>query len=114
MAVSSLGTAYSGTVYGSASASADAPREQSAHRGGPGLAITVSSVIAAFLTMLGAASILAGLSGVVGIEPLGLFRTASYLGLGFAGAGSGGLLLIVLGDLRKAHDAGLSADASSV
>lgn len=110
--MSSLGTAYSGTVYGSPSA--DAPREQSAHRVDPGLAITVSSVIAVFLTMLGAATILAGLSGIVGIEPLGLFRAASYLGLGFAGAGSGGLLLIVLGDLRKAHDAGLSAGASSV
>ena len=112
MPVSSLGTAYSGTVYGSPPA--DAPREQSAHRVDPGLAITVSSVIAAFLTMLGAASILAGLSGVVGIEPLGLVRIASYLGLGLAGGGSGGLLLIVLGDLRKANDAGSSAGAASV
>lgn len=107
--VSSLGTANSGTIYGSPSA--DAPRERSAHRVDPHLAITVSSVIAVFLTMLGAASILAGLSGVVGIEPLGLFRIASYLGLGFAGGGSGGLLLIVLGDLRKADDAGSSAGA---
>lgn len=114
MPVSSLGTANSGTVYGSVSASVDAPRKHSAHRVDPGLAITVSSVIAAFLTMLGAASILAGLSGVVGIEPLGLVRTAFYLGLGFAGAGSGGLLLIVLGDLRKTYDAGSSAGASSV
>jgi len=110
--VSSLGTANSGTVYGSASAAA--PRERSGHRVDPLLVITVSSVIAAVLTMLGAASILAGLAGVVGIEPLGLFRTASYLGLGFAGAGSGGLLLIVLGDLRKARDAGSSAGAASV
>ena len=69
------------------------------------LSITASSVIAAILAMLGAASILAGLTGVVGIEPLGLVRTAFYLGLGFAGAGAGGLLLIVLGDLRKAYDA---------
>jgi hypothetical protein len=104
--VSSLGTVNSGTVYGSASASADMPRERSADRADPRLAITVSWVIAAVLAMLGAASILAGLSGVVGIEPLGLVRTASYLGLGFAGAGSGGLLLILLGDLRKAYDAG--------
>ncbi len=71
--------------------------------------ITISSVIAAFLAMLGTASILAGLSGVVGIEPLGLLRTAFYLGLGLVGAGSGGLLLIILGDLRKAHDADSSA-----
>ena len=69
------------------------------------LSITASSVIAAILAMLGAASILAGLTGVVGIEPLGLVRTAFYLGLGFAGAGAGGLLLILLGDLRKAYDA---------
>jgi hypothetical protein len=109
--VSSLGTAYSGTVYGSPSV--DAPPERSARRAGPRLAITVSSVIAAFLAMLGTASILAGLSGVFGIEPLGLVRTASYLGLGFAGAGSGGLLLVVLGDLRKAYDAGSSAGATS-
>ena len=112
--VSSLGTANSGTVYGSASASVDATRKQSMHRANPRLAITASSVIAAFLTMLGAASIIAGLAGVVGIEPLGLVRTAFYLGLGFVGAGSGGLLLIVLGDLRKAHDAGSSAGATSV
>jgi|GEM_PF-6116619 len=76
--------------------------------------ITISSVIAAFLTMLGVASILAGLSGVVGIEPLGFVRTALYLGLGFAGAGSGGLLLLILSDLRKTHDADVSADAASV
>jgi hypothetical protein len=75
--------------------------------------ITISSVIAAFLAMLGTASILAGLSGVVGIEPLGLLRTAFYLGLGLVGAGSGGLLLIILGDLRKTHDADSSAGAPS-
>ena len=112
MPVSSLGSPNSGTVYGSASS--DAPRKQSVHRADARLAITVSSVIAAILTMLGAASTLAGLSGVLGIEPLGLVRTAFYLGLGFAGAGAGGLLLIVLGDLRKARDAGPAVGASSV
>ena len=110
--VSSLGTANPGTVYGSASA--DPLRARRIHRADPRLAITVSSVIAAFLTMLGAASILAGLAGAVGIEPLGLVRTAFYLGIGFVGAGSGGLLLIVLGDLRKAYGAGSSAPTSRV
>ena len=95
----SLGTAHSGTVYGSPTT------PERPHRADPRLAITVSSVIAAILAMLGAASILAGLSGVIGIEPLGFVRTASYLGLGFAGAGSGGLLLIVLADLRKTYAA---------
>ncbi len=115
MPVSSLGTAKAGTVYGrpAGSASGDAPRDQRWYRTDPRLTITVSSVIAAFLAMLGTASILAGLSGVVGIEPLGLVRTAFYLGLGLAGAGSGGLLLIILGDLRKAHDADSSGGASS-
>jgi membrane-bound ClpP family serine protease len=111
VAVSSLGTSHSGTVYGSASVPVT--------RGEPGrydrtrLSITASSVIAAFLAMLGAASILAGLTGAVGIEPLGLVRTAFYLGLGFAGAGAGGLLLIVLGDLRKTYDADSAASAAS-
>jgi hypothetical protein len=109
--VSSLGTASSGTVYGSPSAAAQPDKR--GHRVDPRRAITVSSLIAAFLTMLGTASILAGLSGVVGVEPLGLVRIAFYLGLGFAGAGAGGLLLIVLGDLRKAHEADASADAHS-
>jgi hypothetical protein len=112
--VSSLGTGQSGTVYGAPSARAAARISRRVHHDGPRLMITISSVIAAFLTMLGAASILAGLSGAVGIEPLGFVRTALFLGLGFAGAGSGGLLLIVLGDLRKAHDADSSAGAPSV
>jgi hypothetical protein len=111
--VSSVGTDQPGTVYGVPSASASARISRRLHRDGHGLMITISSVIAAFLTMLGAASILAGLSGVVGIEPLGLVRAALYLGLGFAGAGSGGLLLIILGDLRKTHDADPSADSFS-
>ena len=110
--VSSLGTAHSGTVYGSPAGSDvrdDTRRRYDRDR----VSITASSIIAAVLTMLGTASILAGLSGVVGIEPLGLVRTAFYLGLGFAGAGSGGLLLIVLGDLRKAHVADATAGTSS-
>ena len=107
--MSSLGRARLGTVYGQPSASASARINQRLHEDGPRLMITISSVIAAFLTMLGAASILAGLSDIVGIEPLGLVRTASYLGLGLAGAGSGGLLMIILGDLRKAYDADSSA-----
>jgi hypothetical protein len=97
--VSSLGTAYSGgTVYQSKATSERGDKHRHA--------ITVSTAIAGILTMLGAASILAGLTGVFDIEPLGLVRTAFYLGLGLAGAGSGGLLLIVLADLRKAYDAG--------
>lgn len=108
--VSALGTTHSGTVYGSASV----PATRGGRRGDrTHLSITASSVIAAFLTMLGAASILAGLTGAVGIEPLGLVRTAFYLGLGFAGAGAGGLLLIVLGDLRKAYDADSHSSAAS-
>src|SRR5215475_11454953 len=64
--------------------------------------ILIATAIAGFLTMLGCASFLAGLAGAVGLAPLGVVRTVSYLGLGLAGAGSGGLLLLVLGDLRRA------------
>ncbi|HEU0238045.1 MAG TPA: hypothetical protein VFR11_02030 [Micromonosporaceae bacterium] len=64
-------------------------------------AIIVSTLIAGFLTMLGCASVLAGIAGLVDLAMLGFVRTVSYLGLGLAGAGSGGLLLLVLGDLRR-------------
>ena len=87
MPVSSLGTTHSGTVYGSASVPAARGERRRYDR--TRLSINASSVIAAVLTMLGAASILAGLTGAVGIEPLGLVRTSFYLGLGFAGAGAG-------------------------
>jgi hypothetical protein len=65
--------------------------------------IMVALVIAACLTMLGAAAFLAGLAGVVGIASMGLVRSVFYVGLGLAGAGAGGLLLLVLSDMRRAE-----------
>ena len=65
--------------------------------------VIVSMVISGFLAILGAASFVAGLSGVIGLERLGFIRTVSFLGLGLVGAGAGGLLLIVLDGLRIAN-----------
>jgi hypothetical protein len=65
--------------------------------------IMVALAIAACLTMLGAAACLAGLAGIVGIASMGFVRSVFYIGLGLAGAGAGGLLLLVLSDMRRAE-----------
>jgi amino acid transporter len=72
-------------------------------RDGYNIVVIVSMVIAGVLAMLGAASFVAGLSGVFGLERLGFIRTVSFLGLGLVGAGAGGLLLIILDGLRTAN-----------
>jgi hypothetical protein len=65
--------------------------------------IMVALAIAACLTMLGAAAFLVGLAGLIGIASMGLVRSVFYIGLGLAGAGAGGLLLLVLSDMRRAE-----------
>jgi hypothetical protein len=100
--VSSLGTASPPShVYRSdAVAREHIAQRKTAYR----RSVIAATAIAALLTMLGVAAILAGLIGVIGVAPMGFVRAALYLGLGFAGAGSGGILLIVLSDLRPVAD----------
>jgi hypothetical protein len=68
-----------------------------------GRAITVATVIAAILTAVGAASMIAGLAGAVGFTGLDPARTALFVGIGLVAMGSGGLLLVILQGYRLAR-----------
>jgi len=70
-------------------------------RGAHHYGILVALAIATCLTMLGAATTLAGLSGILGIATMGIVRSVLFIGLGLAGAGAGGLLLVVLAGMRS-------------
>jgi hypothetical protein len=73
---------------------------RSAHVGRPARARRAATMIAAVLTMVGAALLIAGLAGVAGLFPVAAFREALLLGLGLSGLGAGTLLLVALRSLR--------------
>jgi hypothetical protein len=62
--------------------------------------IGAATIVAAVLTMIGAAFLIGGVAGVAGVSALGTGRSIMFFGLGMVGLGCGSLLLVVLRSMR--------------